>query len=133
MFGSDESASARKFVLTLFLGASIISVACRTHTSSGGSVEAKISAAGEPDRYSAVVVRSVEDGASTVTSTSSEARFGERRRVEWTENGKNKAIIWRPDLGKSYVLDLDAHVYTEFELNDQAIASSNKAENGIPS
>src|ERR1044071_481739 len=92
MFG-DESASAREFVLTLFLCSSIISVACRTHTSSGGSVEAKISAAGEPDRYSAVVVRSVEDGASTVTSTSSEARFGEKRRVEWTEDGNPSPLV----------------------------------------
>src|SRR5689334_1468127 len=106
MIRCDESAPARKFVWALSL---CLSIACRTHPGAVGC-DAKPSPAGEPDQYSALVVRTVEDGFSTVTSTSREARLGDRRREDWTEEGKTRAIIWRPDLGKSYVLDLDAHV-----------------------
>ena len=128
MFGSDESASARKLVLALSL---CLSIACKTKTGTGISDEAKLSPSGEPDHYSAVVVRIVEDGASTVTSTSREARLGDKRREEWTEEGKSRAIIWRPDLGKSYVLDLDAHVYTEAELTAGSSVSTGGAPNQI--
>lgn len=72
--------------------------------------------AGEPDEYSATVVRIVEDGTARETSISREARSGEKRREEWTERGQNRALIWRPDLGKSFLLDLDQRVYVEVEL-----------------
>jgi hypothetical protein len=96
------------------------------------SDEAKLSPAGEPDQYSALLVRTVEDGTSTVSSISREARLGDKRREDWSEDGKNRAIIWRPDLGKSYVLDLDAHVYTEVELTGYPSASTAHESNGTP-
>lgn len=73
---------------------------------------------GEPEQYSATIVRIVDDEAQRETTTSREARSGDQRREEWTESGHRRALIWRPDLGKSFVLDLDGHVYIEVEIAD---------------
>lgn len=78
--------------------------------------DSNVEPAGEPEQYSATVVRIVEDGTSRETSVSREARSGEKRREEWTEEGQNRALIWRPDLGKSFLLDLDGRAYVEFEI-----------------
>src|SRR6188474_1322258 len=57
---------------------------------------------GEPEQYSATVVRTIEDGTSRETVVSREARAGEQRREDWTENGRQRALIWRPDIGKAF-------------------------------
>src|SRR6266567_1251411 len=82
--------------------------------------------AGEPEQYSATVVRIVEDGTSRETSVSREARSGEKRREEWTEEGQNRALIWRPDLGKSFLLDLDGRAYMEVEITSGHLPESPK-------
>jgi hypothetical protein len=79
--------------------------------------------AGEPEIYRATVVHTAVDGAVRETATSSVARRGDWRREEWMEAGGTRALIRRPDLGKSYLLDLGHHVYVEFDsaggaLND---------------
>ena len=43
--------------------------------------------------------------------------MGDQRREEWIEGGQNRALIWRPELGKSFLLDLDQRVYVELDLN----------------
>ncbi len=86
--------------------------------------------AGEPEQYSATVVRIVEDGTGRETNVSREARSGEKRREEWTEEGRNRALIWRPDLGKSFLLDLDGRAYIELEIaSGQLPESPNGASN----
>jgi hypothetical protein len=71
---------------------------------------------GEPDQYSAAIVRTIDDGSGRAPAVVHEARSGGLRREEWTEQGQNRALIWRPDLGKSYLLDLDRQVYVEIDL-----------------
>jgi hypothetical protein len=45
------------------------------------------------------------------------ARSGELRREEWREQDSARALIWRPDQGKSFLLDLDRRIYTELPLS----------------
>ena len=105
----------------LILGVAIISVllnnGCRNRVRPGeGERELKLKA--EPDQYSATIVRTIEDGGERATSITREARSGEQRREEWTEQGHNRALIWRPDLGKSYLIDLDQQAFVEISLNN---------------
>lgn len=89
--------------------------ACRDRARPGeGDAEEEL--AGEPDQYSATIVRTIDDGSGRTPAITREARSGEQRREEWTEHGQNRALIWRPDLGKSYLLDLDRQVYVEIDL-----------------
>jgi hypothetical protein len=44
------------------------------------------------------------------------ARRGDWRREQWSEAGSARALILRPDLGKTYLLDLDHHVYVEMDF-----------------
>jgi hypothetical protein len=88
---------------------------CRDRTRPG-EVDAKEELAGEPDQYSATIVRTIDDGSGRAPTIIREARSGDLRREEWTEQGQNRGLIWRPDLGKSYLLDLDRQVYVEIDL-----------------
>jgi hypothetical protein len=83
-----------------------------------GEGENEIKLAAEPDRYSATIVRTIEDGSGRAPSIIREFRSGEQRREAWTEQGHHLDLIWRPDLGKSYLLDLDLNVFVEISLND---------------
>jgi hypothetical protein len=78
--------------------------------------ETTVEQAGEPEQYSATVIRTIHDGTSGDTTVTHEYRSGEKRREEWTERDQNWALIWRPDLGKSFLLDLDRRVYVELEI-----------------
>ena len=101
---------------TLALAMSVIlNSGCRNRTQSdGGDPGAKV--AGEPEQYSATVIRIVEDGARRQTTVTREARWGEKRREEWTEDGRERALIWRPDLGKAFLLDVDRRTYLEIDI-----------------
>ena len=74
--------------------------------------------AGEPDEYSATVIRTVEDGAGRQVFVTRVARRGEMFRQEWSEQGEARALIHRPDLGKSFQLFPDSRTYTESEATD---------------
>lgn len=87
--------------------------ACRKHQPHDAGLTVPI--AGEPHRYSATVIRTVDDGTKREVSTSREFRSGELRRQEWTEEGRHLALIWVPDSGKEFLLDLDAKTYEEIE------------------
>lgn len=87
--------------------------------------------AGEPEQYSALVVRMVDDGKGSETIISREVRAGEYRRQEWTVDGQNRALIWRPDIGKAFLLDLDRRVYVEVD-NGPAVSAESKARGGGP-
>jgi len=73
-------------------------------------------AAGEPEVYAATVTRLAVDGEAREQSVSEEARRGDWRRQQWTEAGGRRALVQRPDLGKTYLLDLDHHLYVEMDL-----------------
>jgi hypothetical protein len=92
--------------------------------------------AGEPNRYSATVIRTLDDGTKREVSTSREFRSGELRREEWTEEGRHLALIWLPDPGKAFLLDLDAKTYQEVESDsgerDTLLASHAAAESSQP-
>ena len=107
------------FILWLLIAVAMISVllsnGCRNRAQPGeGESEDKLK--GEPDHYSAIIVRTINDGSGRAPTITREARLGEQRREEWTEQGQNRALIWRPDLGKSYLLDLDRQAFVEIDL-----------------
>ena len=83
----------------------------------------------EPQRYSALIVRTVTDGGDEQTTETRIARNGGLSRQEWMENGERRALIWRPDLGKSFCLSLDRALYTESQLD----SGSNGESTGSPS
>jgi hypothetical protein len=72
-------------------------------------------AAGEPDVYAATVTRLAIDGEMREQSASQVARRGDWRREQWSEASGTRALIVRPDLGKTYLLDLDHHLYVEMD------------------
>ena len=100
-----ESGLARWAPIAVAMSMSmLLTLGCRgTRQTDGNGAEL----AGEPEQYSATVVRIVEDGTTSETIVSREAHAGEQRRDEWTENGQNRALIWRPDIGKAFLLYID--------------------------
>jgi hypothetical protein len=111
------------WVLILVAMPVVLTNGCRNRVPPGDS-DSNVEPAGEPEQYSATVVRIIEDGTSRETSVSREARSGEKRREEWIEEGHNRALIWRPDLGKSFLLDLDGRAYVEFEITSGHLPES---------
>lgn len=71
----------------------------------------------EPYEYSAVIVRSIAGSSTRTLSETRIARLGELRREDWTESGHRFALIWRPDIERSYLLDLENSSYTEDLIN----------------
>jgi hypothetical protein len=74
---------------------------------------------GEPRQYSATIVRSVEGGIRTEVRV---ARSGDLRREEWNQDGETRVSIWRPDLGRVYLLSLQQQVYVESDLSEAPAA-----------
>lgn len=101
----------------------LLTIGCRDRVQPADG-DSEVAPVGEPDQYSATVVHIVEDGTRREIHISREARSGEKRREEWTDEGQNRALIWRPDLGKSFLLDLDERVYVELELNAGQLGES---------
>ena len=110
----------------------LLIVGCRNRARPANG-DSDVPLAGEPDQYSATVLRTAEDGTGREIDISRETRSGEKRREEWTERGQNRALIWRPDIGKSFLLDLDQRVYVEIELAtghlDQSRAGASNPNN----
>lgn len=90
------------------------SPACSKHPRPGEGNT--IRPAGEPEQYTATVVRTFDDGSRHEVSITREFRSGEMRREEWSQEGRNRALIWLPDLNKGFLLDLDAREYSEVEI-----------------
>ncbi|MGA9770215.1 MAG: hypothetical protein WBV94_14335 [Blastocatellia bacterium] len=84
---------------------------------------------GEPEEYSATIARTVDGVEVSLTRI---ARVGEMRREEWSEQGRQRALISRPDIGKAFLLDLDKQIYVELDLgsgvaSQSVIGSSSKS------
>ena len=108
---------ATPLFLALAMTIVLLSAGCR-HRSRPDEGEGEANLRGEPDQYSATIVRTIDDGSERTPTISREARSGEQRREEWNEQGHNRALIWRPDLGKCYLLDLDQLVFVEISLDE---------------
>lgn len=88
-------------------------------------------AQGEPAHYSATVIVTVDEGGPVEVSRSSVFRSGELYREEWSERGEARALIWRPDMGKSFLLSPDRRVYIESAIGPgEAPAGSRRGADG---
>ena len=122
--------SPGSFLLIAMTLAVVVASACRNRQPAvDGSGDAQ--PLGEPEQYSATIVRTVDDGTGRAGSITREARSGEKRREEWTEEGHNRALIWRPDLGKCYLLDLDERLYVELETGPNHAKESQSEANTL--
>jgi hypothetical protein len=93
--------------------------------------DVEVQPAGEPDKYSATVVRIIDDGEKRETTISREVRSGEQRREEWTEGGHNRVLILRPAEGKGFLLDIDARTYMEIDIGVGGLRESQTIKNGL--
>jgi hypothetical protein len=121
-------ASWSLIAVTMFV---LLAHGCRNRVPPGDG-DSSTEAVGEPEQYSATVVRVVEDGPRRETNISREARAGEQRREEWNQNGQNRALIWRPDLGKAFLLDMDGRAYVEIAINRELSESQPRGNDGLP-
>ena len=71
---------------------------------------------GEPEQFSAIVVHWVDDGVERELDVTRIFKSGNLRREEWLEQGGSRALIWRPDLGRMYLLDVDGRGYVETDI-----------------
>jgi len=111
--------------IALLLVISVLS-GCRKDASKS---EGSIQPAGEPESYSATVVRIVDDGTKRETTISVEALSGEQRRDEWTEAGHARALIFRPAAGNSFLLDLENRTYVEVDTGNKTTTASQSVGN----
>jgi hypothetical protein len=75
---------------------------------------------GEPEKYSALVVRALEDAGKREEVSTRVARSGEMRREEWDGPTGRRALIWRPDLGKCFLIAMDRQEYVESDFTQAA-------------
>jgi len=73
-------------------------------------------AGGEPDAWSATVVRTFEVNGAALPSVTQFARLGDRTRTEWTEGDRRFVLVVRPDLGLSWTIDLSEGSYIETQI-----------------
>lgn len=94
-----------------------VSIACHRQPRAVDDLGAELS--GELDQFSATVVCAVDDGVERELSVTRIFKSGDLRREEWSEQGGSRALIWRPDLGKTYLLDIEARCYVESEITPE--------------
>jgi hypothetical protein len=96
-----------------------IAAACRAHPQSS-TVDAGAETASEPEEYSARVIRTIEEGDHREVEETRLAVAGGKMRQEWREQGEPRVLIWRPDLGKSFLLAPDQGIYVESAIYPDA-------------
>jgi hypothetical protein len=120
LFSNRES-----FWLALMLAVASLSAFGCSHRAEPRNIDSEAAADIEPESYSATIVRTIDDGLSRREIITRIVRSGEMRREEWSDQGKSRALISRPDMGKAFLLDLDKQAYVESAL---APASENEIE-----
>jgi hypothetical protein len=103
-----------------------LAAACRHRATPDNPTEA-ILPSGEPETYSATVVHILDDGTPHEASVSRVVRSGDLLRQEWSEQGESRAMIWRPDLGKCFLLSLTRKEFVEMTLGPQTARDSSAA------
>lgn len=121
-------------LLAVVACATLLAGACRDRDERPGDAQPLQESllAGEPDEYSATVIRTIEDGASRHVFVTRVARRGGMFRQEWSEQGEMRALIHRPDLGKSYLLFPDDRTYTESEADPTPTAINDAGDDVSP-
>jgi hypothetical protein len=102
----------------------LIAGACHHRQPEASNVD--VGASGEPFEYSATIIQTIEDGSDHSPTVTREMRSGDKRREDWTEDGHNRGLIWRPDLGKAFRLDLDQRLFVELDLTQAANETNNE-------
>lgn len=91
-----------------------IAIAC--HRQSGAVDDPGAELSGEPEQFSATIAYAVDDGVERELSVTRIFKSGNLRREEWIEQGESRALIWRLDLGKTYLLDIEGRCYVESDI-----------------
>jgi hypothetical protein len=107
-------------VLTTIALAICFAVSCR-NPARPPALEPAIAPAGEPETYTATIVRSIEDGQHQEITETRVARSGDMRRQEWKEAGERWAFITHFDSGKSFTLNLSRQTFIEADLEGVAV------------
>ena len=111
-----------------------IAIAC--HRQSGAVDDPGSEPFGEPEQFSATIVCAVDDGVERELSVTRIFKSGNLRREEWIEQGESRALIWRPDLGKTHLLDIEGRCYVESDITpDDALkvgSESTASQNPLP-
>ena len=117
MLLGGKRSKASLLLLAVVACAALVAGACRARDARPADENSvgEIPLAGEPDEYSATIIRTVEDGAARQVFVTRVARRGVMFRQEWSEQGEPRALIDRPDLGKSFLLFPQDRTYTESE------------------
>jgi hypothetical protein len=84
------------------------------------SYDASAPSGGEPDSYSAVVVRTFEQSGGQTETRARVARRGDWSRQDWDEGGRHLEALVRPDLGHTFLVDVDRNVCVETALGPPA-------------
>jgi hypothetical protein len=100
------------FIITFTIG---FTVSCR-QSAKPPTPEPATAMPGEPETYTATIVRSIEDNQHNEMTETRVVRSGDMRREEWTDKGEKLALIIRFDSGKSFLLNLNKQIYTETDL-----------------
>jgi hypothetical protein len=99
----------------IFVATILLLISCRNHPKPQKADETFLPAS-EPEIYTAMIVRSIEEDGRTEILETRVMRSGLLRREEWMEKGESLALITRFDSGKSYLLNLDKQTYVETDL-----------------
>lgn len=81
-----------------------------------------------PAAYSARVVRTVETASSRQVTESRVAKMNDMFREDWLELSESRSVIWRPDLGKVFLLLPEKQIYSETEIAAAAPAANRSIE-----
>lgn len=87
-------------------------------------VKVKHGHTGLPTAYSARVVRTTETETSRLVTESRVARMNNLVREDWTELNERRGLIWRPDLGKVFLLVPEHRSYSESVMFSPASTDS---------
>ncbi|MEW6210656.1 MAG: hypothetical protein AB1631_19990, partial [Acidobacteriota bacterium] len=114
-------------VVVALIAAFLFTVHCRNRVE---TLDEEI-IAGEPENYSATVVRTIESGDRREVIESRACRMGEMRREDWIEAGEHRALIFRPDLNRTFLLSLDRQLYVESPLATEENQTTDNQQSAI--
>lgn len=123
MFPRGRTRIGTRIGALLIAGMMLLSIGgCRNRQPNGG--EPDVEPTGEPETYSATVVRTIVEGSNSETFITRIVKSNEKVREEWSEEDRHRALIWRPDLGKSFLLDLDQREFQEIAGDSPGVSET---------
>jgi hypothetical protein len=130
----------RRPLISLAVVAVCLCIVIACHRQSGVVDDSAGELSGEPEQFSATVVCAVDDGVERELSVTRIFKSGSLMREEWIEQGQSRALIWRPDLGKAHLLDIEGRCYVESDITPDVTPAaalkvggeSNARQNRLP-